>query len=186
MNESPMKVSTWGKGGDLFKACRHSATTLQVGVSRYELFKKTTSDIGVLDTNMEDPGRLPKNIDMKIYRIGVRMSYTGIAAATADVLQRMNNVLDQGYIEFLLSGKQNLGLWPLSYFQAPTSVVLADAANNLAIQGGTSEPAWLSLGQLPINLEGQANFSVLLVTPAITVADIRVDIILDGVEQRQS
>ena len=184
----PMEVRTWGAGGDLFKATRYFAKTLNAGANQiYEYFKESYATVGKANTNMEDPGRLPAGIDMKIYRIGVRVFSVAGAAVTNEVFEEMLSVLKTGFFTFNLTGKQNLGIWPLTYFLPPVSAAVSEGTNNISQVAGLMETAWINLGKLPIQLQSQANFNVELQVPAaITDTNIKVEIILDGVEQRRS
>jgi hypothetical protein len=151
----------------------------------FRLPQSTTKHIS--KTNMSLGGQFALGTNFIVGRIGLRVTNTDDAVPGPLWVHEVIRFFEATTLAVKLSGKENLGEFPLLEWLGTLNAVAADATP-IAIQSGTTSTLWKDISDFPIVLQAQAQFGVNLnVNPAFTLPEnMAVKVLLWGVEQRTS
>lgn len=165
--------------------------TLDAGAvagQNFGLFQVPTSVTKHLSqTNMQLGGQFPLGTDFVVGRIGVRVTNKNAVAPGPLWVHQVIQMMENTTLAVKLSGKENLGEFPLLEWLGTLNASVVDATP-VAIQSGTTSTLWKDLADRPIVIQAQAQFSVRLnVNPSFTMpADTKIKVLLWGLENRLS
>jgi hypothetical protein len=153
-NQVPAPKSTvYGYTGDKFRNQYYDTATLANGTNIYNMFQtRVGGAVTKAQTNMQDAGQFPTNIDFYVERIGIRISPPVNAAPAAVVSTRAAEifaVLAGSTLTLNMTSKQNYGEWAGDTFMNVVNLALTPVVAGDGVQAtvSTTQAPMINVGK---------------------------------------
>lgn len=147
------KSTVYGFTGDKFRNMYYDTATLVAGTNIYNMFQaRVGGAVTKAQTNMQDNGQFPTNIDFYVERIGIRISPPANAAPAAVVATRAAEimaVMAGSTVTLNMTSKQNYGEWSGDMFMNIVNLALNPVVAGDGVQAtvSTTQAPMITVGK---------------------------------------
>jgi len=160
MVQQVKKISSFGATANRFDNVLYDTLNLEPGTESYQFFTTPRSNAKPEGfTNMSPGGQLAEGIDFIVAAIGLRIFC--LEQQTTDWFRLLNNAMSTATATFNMTGKQDLGLWPLSMWldtiNSGVTPITAGDGDQITTQGSSLN--WVALNR-PIAIASKVQFDM--------------------------